>query len=154
MWLHCIEIWYCQQREAKFEVIKLWAVTADVAAHSEWKTLFLLWQRGSGAGDQAAASYPQQSPWQLYAWLKSDIASPRCDEQKESKEKGRRGGSWFHGLRGERASVTWEWIGVMTLFLSASWVHLYTYPHGGRANDLSKHPLMKHLDKGANGQTE
>lgn len=150
MWLHCIEIWYRQQHEAKFEVIKL--SSDSWCSCSFWMENFVLVvttrQRCRGPGCS------KQSPWQLYAWLKSDIASPRCDEQKESKEKGRRGGSWFHGLRGERASVTWEWIGVMTLFLSASWVHLYTYPHGGRANDLSKHPLMKHLDKGANGQTE
>lgn len=71
--------------------------------------------------------YFWQPLWQPHAWLKSDIASPHGDEQKENeRRKEGEGGilvSWFAG----GASITWEWIGVMTLFLSTSWVHLYIH---------------------------
>lgn len=52
------------------------------------------------------------------------------------------------------ASITRELIGVMTLFLSTSWVHLYMHRCGGRAIHLSEPPLMEHLDKGANKQID
>lgn len=55
--------------------------------------------------------------------------------------------SWFAG----GASITWEWIGVMTLFLSSSWLHLYIAFCGGRAIHLSEPPQV---DKGTNRQIE
>lgn len=55
--------------------------------------------------------------------------------------------SWFAG----GASITWEWIGVMTLFLSTSWVHLYIHLCGGRAIHLSEPPQV---DKGTNRQID
>ena len=46
-----------------------------------------------------------QPLWQPHAWLKSDIASPHGDEQKENerRKEGEGRGSWFHSLRGELA---------------------------------------------------
>lgn len=73
--------------------------------------------------------------------------------REEWKDKGERRGSWFHGLQ-RGASITWEWIGVMTLFLSTSWVHLYIHFCGGRAIHLSKPPQLEHLDKGTNRQID
>ncbi len=102
------------------------------------------------------------------AWLKQTIRSRLCCNcmhgwrvilrlhtamsRKSEKRKEGEGDLGFMVCGG--ASVTWEWIGVMTLFLSSSWVHLYIHLCGGRAIHLSEPPQMEHSEKGTNRQID
>lgn len=93
----------CVHIHAKNSSSKLWADATGFFQALMEKLCSCRGNKPAVQGGLTLANCPQQFLWQPHAQLRSDITSSHWDEQKESKEKGGRGGSWFHGLQWELA---------------------------------------------------